>query len=54
MRVGVAAKEHRLEKEEACRPNAGAPAEPREDIFADERLDLEEEESTGENAKGEG
>ena len=52
--VGVAAEEQGLEKQEAGGPDAGAPAEPRENVFADEGLDLEEEESTGENAEGEG
>ena len=54
MRIRVATQQHRLKEEKARRPDAGTPAEPREDVFADERLDLEKEESTGENAKGEG
>ena len=54
MRIRVATEQQRLEEEEARRPHARTPAEPREDVFTDERLDLEEEESTGENAEGEG
>ena len=52
--VGVTAEEQQLKKQHARRPHAGPAAEPREDVFTDERLDLEEEERTGEDGEGEG
>ena len=54
MRVGVTAEKQDLEKEHTRRPDTGAAAEPGENVFADERLDLEEKESSEENGEGVG
>jgi hypothetical protein len=43
-----------LEEEHARRPYARTAAEPGENVFADKRLDLEEEKSAEENGEGVG
>ena len=43
--VGVAAKQRRLEEEEARRPHPGRAAEPGQDLLGDHRLDEEQQES---------
>ena len=49
MRISVAGQEHDLKEKHAGCPNAGASTEPGKNIFADNRLHLEEQESTGED-----
>ena len=49
MRVGVAAEQHELEEQHARRPYARRAAEPRQDVFADEGLNEEEQERPGED-----
>ena len=49
MGIGITADEHDLEKEEASGPDAGAAAEPREDVFPNERLDLEKQKRSEKN-----
>ena len=54
MRVGVAGQQHALEKQQTGGPHAGRAAEPRQDVFADEWLDLEQEERPSENGEAVG
>ena len=54
VRVSITTKKANLKKQHASSPDPGTPPEPRQDVFADERLDLEEQESSGENGQGEG
>ena len=49
VRVGVAAQQQHLEEQHAGRPDARPAAEPGQDVLADERLHLEEQECPGEN-----
>ena len=51
VRVGIAQQQNRLEKEQAGGPDRGAAAEPGQDNFGDERLNLEEQERTQEDSQ---
>lgn len=53
MRVEVAAEEQELKDEEIGGPDSGGAAEPREDVFADDELDLKEEKGAEEDGDGE-
>lgn len=53
MRVRVAAEENDLEEEHAGRPDRRHAAEPRQDVLADDRLDLKEEKRPEEDRDGE-
>src|SRR6202162_1454080 len=53
MRVRVAAEENDLEEEHAGRPDRRHAAEPRQDVLADDRLDLKEEKRPEEDRNGE-
>jgi hypothetical protein len=54
VRVGITGEEKDLEEKHAGRPDTGASAEPRENVFGDQRLDLEQEESAEENGESVG
>ena len=47
--VGVTAEQHDLEKEQAGAPDRGGPPEPGENVLADQRLDLKDQEGAGED-----
>ena len=49
MCVSVAAQQQYLEKQHACCPHGGRAAKPRQDVFADQWLDLEEQKCPGKN-----
>jgi len=49
MRISISGQEHNLEEQHAGSPNTGTTAEPWENIFADNRLHLKEQERTGED-----
>ena len=49
VRVGIAAQQQHLKKQHARRPDPGPAAKPRQDVFPNERLHLEQEECSGEN-----
>jgi hypothetical protein len=51
VRVGIAQQQNRLKKEQAGGPDRGAAAEPGQDHFGDERLNLEEQESAQEDSQ---
>src|SRR5258706_11239769 len=51
MRVGVAEEEEHLKKEQTRRPHARPATEPRENVFADQRLDLEKQKRTKKNGQ---
>jgi hypothetical protein len=53
VRVGVAAEENDLEEEHAGRPDRRHAAEPREDVLADDRLDLKKEKRPEKDRDGE-
>ena len=54
MGVGITGEEQHLEEKHADGPDTGTSAEPGENVFTDERLDLEKEESAEENGKSVG
>src|SRR2546421_12462042 len=54
MGIRVAAQQNELKKEHAGRPHAGPAAEPWQDILADQRLHLEQQEGPGANSQREG
>ena len=54
MRVGISREEHRLEEQQARRPDPGPAPEPRKNELADKRLHLEQQERAGEDREGEG
>src|SRR6266567_8927380 len=43
MRIGIAGQQHHLKKEHASGPDAWSTAKPGQDIFADQRLHLEQQ-----------
>ena len=51
--IGVAGDQDDLEKEQADSPNAGASAQPRQDVSARERLHRKEQKRTEEDREGE-
>ncbi len=52
MRVEVSRQQHELEEEEAGGPDRGRSAEPGQDVFAQERLDLKEKERSEKDREG--
>ena len=51
MGISITGQEHALEKKQASGPDARCAAKPRQDVLADEWLNLKQEECTGENGK---
>ena len=49
MGISISRDKHGLEKQQARGPHAGSAAEPGQNIFADKRLDLEQQECSAEN-----
>ena len=43
MRVSIASQQSRLKKEQAGRPNSGRPSEPRQNVFAQQKLHAEQQ-----------
>src|SRR2546427_199610 len=54
MSVGVTGEKQDLEEKHAGGPDARAAAEPGQDVFADERLNLEKEEGAEKDGEGVG
>ena len=52
MGVGVTSEEQDLKEKHADGPNTGAAAEPGENVFTDQRLDLKQEEGAEKNGQG--
>jgi hypothetical protein len=53
MRIGIPGKQSELEEQQAGRPDGGPAAEPWKDVFANQRLNLKEEERAEEDGEGE-
>jgi len=52
--IGIARQEEELEDEKACGPHRGCTAEERQDVFAEQELDLKEEKGAEKDGRGEG
>ena len=54
MRISISTQQRDLEKEHAGGPNAWSAAEPWQDVFSDERLNLKEKKRAEKNREGVG